>query len=113
MPPSAQLNSSGTSGKASAACSTSASLTSASMNSTSAPVSAYIRARASARSSPSTARASVRAMITNSGWLRASTAAWTLAAISSAGMTSLPSMWPHFLGATWSSMWIPATPAAS
>src|SRR5215467_9935814 len=30
-----------------------------------------------------------------------------------AGMTSLPSMCPHFFGATWSSIWIPATPAAS
>ena len=52
-------------------------------------------------------------MITNSGCVRACTAARTFAAISSAGMTSLPSMCPHFFGATWSSMWIPATPAAS
>ena len=37
------------------------------MNSTSAPASRYSRARSSARSRPSTARASVRAMITNSG----------------------------------------------
>ena len=83
------------------------------MNSTSAPASRYSRARSRARSSPSTARASVRAMITNSGCVRASTAALIFAAISGAGMTSLPSMWPHFLGATWSSIWIPATPAAS
>jgi hypothetical protein len=52
-------------------------------------------------------------MITNSGWVRASTAARTFSAISWAAMTCLPSMWPHFFGATWSSMWIPATPAAS
>ena len=28
-------------------------------------------------------------------------------------MTCFPSMWPHFFGATWSSRWIAATPAAS
>ena len=59
------------------------------MNSTSAPASRYIRARSRARSRPSTARASVRAMITNSGWVRASTAARTFAAISSAGNDEL------------------------
>ena len=52
-------------------------------------------------------------MIRNSRERRAATAAATLAAISAAGTTCLPSMWPHFLGITWSSRWIALTPAAS
>ena len=85
----------------------------ASTNSRSAPASANARARASASSSPSTATASVRAMITRSGSLRAATAARILPTISSAPISSLPLMCPHFLGITWSSSWIPATPACS
>ena len=52
-------------------------------------------------------------MITKSADARASAAARTFCAISAAGMTSLPSMWPHFFGATWSSRWMAATPAFS
>ena len=33
--------------------------------------------------------------------------------ISSAGTTRRPGVWPHFLGISWSSIWIAATPAAS
>ncbi|OIQ67055.1 hypothetical protein GALL_513700 [mine drainage metagenome] len=33
--------------------------------------------------------------------------------MSSIGMTSRPSMWPHLLGETWSSSWMPQTPAFS
>ncbi len=39
-------------------------------------------------------------MITKSGRVLASTAARIFCAISPAGMTSFPSMWPHFFGAT-------------
>ena len=83
------------------------------MNRASAPAARYSRARSRAASRPSTARASVLAMIMNSGWALASAAARIFCAISSAGMTCLPSMCPHFFGATWSSMCTAATPAAS
>jgi hypothetical protein len=52
-------------------------------------------------------------MMTRSGARRASTAARTFSTISAASITSLPSMWPQRLGATWSSMCSAATPAAS
>jgi hypothetical protein len=66
-----------------------------------------------AASSPSTAAASVRAMSRKSGSRRAATAAQILPAISSGPITALPLMCPHFFGITWSSRWIPATPACS
>jgi hypothetical protein len=62
---------------------------------------------------PSTARLSVRAMMTKSGSSRASHAARILPTISSSGTRALFSMCPHFLGKIWSSRWMPATPAAS
>ena len=65
------------------------------------------RARSIAASRPSTAAASVRAMSTKSGSRRAATAARILPTISSAGITALPLMCPHFLGITWSSRWMP------
>ena len=52
-------------------------------------------------------------MITNSLERRASTAAQILETNSLREITSLPSRWPQRLGATWSSMWIAATPRAS
>jgi hypothetical protein len=52
-------------------------------------------------------------MMTNASDRRASTAARTFSTISLASMTCLPSMCPHFLGVTWSSMWTAETPAAS
>ena len=52
-------------------------------------------------------------MISVSSDRRAATAARTLIAISSAGITSFPSMWPQRLGETWSSIWTALAPAAS
>ena len=52
-------------------------------------------------------------MIKKPGERRAATAASTLATISSAPISCLPSMCPHFFGITWSSMCTAATPAAS
>ena len=52
-------------------------------------------------------------MMTKSGSVRYSDAARILSQNSSVGITCLPAMCPHFLGATWSSMWRPATPAFS
>jgi hypothetical protein len=52
-------------------------------------------------------------MISSSPSPRASTAARTFSTISAASITSLPSMWPQRLGATWSSMCSAATPAAA
>ena len=46
------------------------------------------------------ARASVRAMSSRSGSVRAAAAAWSLATISPLGTTCLPVMWPHRLGMT-------------
>jgi len=71
----------------------------ASKKMTSAPASRYSFARCSAPSMPSTARASVRAISTRSV-RRAATAARSLASMSSTGTSCLPSMWPHFFGAT-------------
>ena len=68
----------------------SSSLSAASTKRTSAPASRYRRARSMALSMPSTARASVRAMITKSGDCRAATAAWTFASISASGNDLLP-----------------------
>ena len=67
----------------------------------------------SRRAKPSTAIASVRATISRSGSVRASTAALIFATISAAGITSLPSKWPQRLGNTWSSIWIASAPARS
>src|SRR5579883_1570052 len=113
LPPSAQLNRRGVSGKARATASTSSSSWGASTNRTSAPASRYRRARSMAAPRPSTARASVRAITRKSGDRRAALAARIFSTISSAGITCLPSVWPHFLGATWSSRWMAATPARS
>ena len=66
-----------------------------------------------AASIPSTAAASVRAISTRSGSCRAAKAALTLLIITSAGTTCFPVMCPHRFGATWSSMCMAATPAAS
>ena len=52
-------------------------------------------------------------MISVSSDRRAATAARTLIAISSAGITSLPSMWPQRLGETWSSICTALAPTAS
>ena len=59
---------------------------------------------------PSTAAASVRAMITNDSSVRASTAALTRSTISSFDTTSLPGRWPQRFCPTWSSMCTAATP---
>ena len=77
----------------------------------SAPASTQARARSIAASSPSTASASVRAMIANAGSMRASTAAFTRSTISSFGTIALPGRWPQRLAPTWSSMCIAAAPA--
>ncbi len=52
-------------------------------------------------------------MISVSSDRRAATAARTLIAISSAGITSFPSMCPQRLGETWSSICTALAPAAS
>src|SRR6266508_5546681 len=80
---------------------------------TSAPASAARLPRSMASSRLVTARASVRAMMTRSGSVRYSLAARILSQNPCVGMICLPAMWPHFLGATWSSMCSPATPARS
>src|SRR6266436_239070 len=80
---------------------------------TSAPASAARLPRSMASSRLVTARASVRAMMTKSGSVRYSLAARILSQNSWVGMICLPAMWPHFFGATWSSMCNPATPARS
>ena len=85
----------------------------ASTNSRSAPASRAICARSMASSTPLTASASVRAMITKSGSWRASSAALIFAIQSAVGITALPAMWPQRFGNTWSSMNRPATPAFS
>jgi hypothetical protein len=65
-----------------------------------------------AASSPSTARASVRAMITRPS-CRASHAARSLPTISACETTALPAKWPQRLGNTWSSSCTAATPMRS
>ena len=60
---------------------------------------------------PSTASASVRAMIAKSGSLLASTAALIRSTISAAETSSFPGRWPQRFAPTWSSMWIAAAPA--
>src|SRR5690349_12728772 len=57
--------------------------------------------------------ASVGAMIMKSLSRRASSAAFSFPVASSSGTTTLPATCPQRLGATWSSMWIAAMPAAS
>jgi putative ABC transport system permease protein len=59
------------------------------------------------------AAAAVRAIRRRSGSRRPATAARILPTISSTPITALPLMCPHLLGITWSSRWIPATPACS
>ena len=70
----------------------------------SAPASAYFRARLSAASKFSTARASVRAMIMKSGSRRAATAALIRAIISLRSTIDLPARCPQRFGNSWSSM---------
>lgn len=65
---------------------------------TSAPASRQAAARWQASSKPVTATASVRAISTVSGSLRAWTAARIFAVISSLEISCLPSMWPQCLG---------------
>ena len=76
----------------------------------SAPASRYASARSMAAVWPSTAWASVRAMMTKAGSCRASTAALMRSDISSAGTRALPGRWPQRLVCTWSSRCIPAAP---
>ncbi len=85
-----------------------------SMNARSAPASRYMLQRLMASSMPQPAKTSVRALMMKSLSNRSRTAAQAriLPAISSAGMTSLPAMWPQRLGKTWSSMFMPARPMA-
>src|SRR5579875_246703 len=92
---------------------TSSRVSGASTNAISAPTSSAALARRMASAKPSTARASVRAMIRKSGSWRAAVAARILARYGSSGITSLRSRWPHFLGKPWSSRCKPATPARS
>jgi hypothetical protein len=66
-----------------------------------------------ASSSPSPVRASVRAMISVSARVRASTATSILRHMSAAAITRRFGVWPHFFGISWSSIWIACTPAAS
>lgn len=66
-----------------------------------------------ASSRPSFSRASVRAMSTQSGSVRASTAASILPTISRVEMSRLPSRCPQRLGTTWSSRCPPTMPARS
>src|SRR5574337_770233 len=77
----------------------------------SAPASTQASARPMAASMPSTAIASVRAMITNCASVRASTAALTRSTISSFDTIALPGRWPQRLAATWSSMCSAPAPA--
>ena len=77
----------------------------------SAPASAYFTERAIAASRPSLARASVRAITTKEGSVRASTAALMRSTISSPLTSSLPGRWPQRLAPTWSSICIAAAPA--
>ncbi len=85
----------------------------ASANSRSAPASAYRLRRRIASAMPCVASTSVRDLMTKSGSLLAAAAARIFCTISSAGITSLPFMWPQRLGHTWSSSIRPATPARS
>ncbi|CFN82054.1 Uncharacterised protein [Bordetella pertussis] len=85
----------------------------ASTNRMSAPASAKRRARSMAASKPSTARASVRAMMRKSSSRRASAAALIFDTISDSGATLLPAKWPQRLGNTWSSSWMASAPARS
>ena len=64
-----------------------------------------------AASRPSTAWASVRAMMTNCASVRASTAALMRSHISAVLTSSLPGRCPQRLACTWSSRWQPAAPA--
>ncbi|MCY1447035.1 hypothetical protein D9M71_636370 [compost metagenome] len=76
----------------------------------SAPASMQAAARSSAAFRPSTARASVRAMITKLSSLRASTAALMRSTISCWLTISLFGRWPQRLAPTWSSIWMAAAP---
>ena len=99
MPPSAQLNNSGTSGKLGRDRLDLLLIRGASTKRTSAPASRYRRARSSAASSPSTARASVRAMMTKlRGLSRRGRGAELRRPSRRSVTTCLPSMCPHFLG---------------
>ncbi len=92
-------------------CWYSSSVVSASAKIMSAPASTYAAARSSAACCPSTACASVRAMITKLSSMRPSAAAFSRSHISCVSTRALPGRWPQRLTATWSSMWQPAAPA--
>ena len=79
----------------------------------SAPAAIYACARSIPASKPSTATASVRAMITKLGSVRASTAALMRSTISSILTTALLGLWPQRFCDTWSSMCTAATPTFS
>ena len=76
----------------------------------SAPASTHAHARSIAASSPSTASASVRAMMTKFGSVFASAAALMRSTISSLLTISLFGRWPQRFCCTWSSMCIAAAP---
>src|SRR6185369_7582495 len=74
----------------------------------------HVRTRLIASSRPCPAAESVRAMMMKSGSLRAATAASIFLAASASSMTGRePGRCPQRFGATWSSIWIADTPAAS
>ena len=79
----------------------------------SAPASTQACARSMAASKPSTASASVRAIITKFSSTRASTAALMRSTISSLETMALFGRCPQRFCATWSSIWTAATPARS
>mmetsp|Transcript_32976 Transcript_32976/g.78260 ORF Transcript_32976/g.78260 Transcript_32976/m.78260 type:complete len:298 (-) Transcript_32976:90-983(-) len=94
--------------------SSSSRLWSASMKSTSAPAAANSSALASASSRDTACRASVRAMMTMSAPSSLASAAAAMRATASAlSTTCFAPTWPQLLGHTWSSMRIPAKPAAA
>ena len=67
-----------------------------------------------AASNPSTAIASVRAMIIMPpGSRRAAQATRIFCTMSSSAIRRLPAMWPQRFGNSWSSNWSAATPASS
>jgi hypothetical protein len=77
----------------------------------SAPASTQAEARSMAACSPSACSASVRAMMTKSLSIFASTAAFTRSTISDLLTMALPGRWPQRFCMTWSSMCTAATPA--
>ena len=112
-PPSTMFASSAAPLNVSATRRNSSRLSGLSTNKMSAPASRNFSARRSAASIPSEYRASVRATIMKSLLGRESTATRILSTASSIGMTRRNSVCPHFFGNSWSSIWMPAAPAAA